>query len=184
GRNAELAQQCRLFLGGGLLTPERLCLHQTRHAEVARIVFRQPLGIGQRQCVTQPQRLRIAAHLHHLPGIRASRAHAQAAKRSSPCWARSDSTQAPCRVCTQRSVRRAKRSTGVLRNVPVRGTSSSWHTGRSSISRTDCRASCPASQSNRVAAVCRVWYVLTPTTSSTRQSVFPGYVRVPRPSIC
>src|SRR5215510_6795555 len=47
-----------------------------------------------------------------------------------------------------------------------------------------CRAGRRASQANRVAAVWRVWCVLTPTTSSTRQSVLPGYVRVPRPSIC
>ncbi len=70
GRNAQLAQQCRLFLGGGLLAPERRRLHQTCHPEVARVVFRQPLGIGQRQRVAQPHGLRVAAHLHHLPGVR------------------------------------------------------------------------------------------------------------------
>src|SRR5499427_6975968 len=105
--------------------------------------------------------------------------------RSVPCWAPSDSTQASCRVCTQRRARRANRSTGVLRNVPARRASSgSGCAGRSRSSRTDCRASRSASQANRVAAVWRVWCVLTPTTSSTRQSVLPGYVRVPRPSIC
>jgi len=70
GGNAQLAQQRRLFLRGRVLPPRRLRLHQTRHPEMPRIVFRQPLHIGQRQRVPQLHGLRVAAHLHHLPRLR------------------------------------------------------------------------------------------------------------------
>src|SRR5437764_8036283 len=38
GRHAELAQECRLFLRGGVLAPGGLGLHQARHPEMPRIV--------------------------------------------------------------------------------------------------------------------------------------------------
>jgi hypothetical protein len=69
GGDAQLAQQRRLFLRGRVLTPRRLHFDQPGHPQMPRIVFRQPLRIGQRQGVAQPQRLRLAAHLHHLPGV-------------------------------------------------------------------------------------------------------------------
>src|SRR4029453_14351316 len=55
----ELAQQRRLFLRGRVLTPRRPPFDQPCPPQMPRIVFRQPLGIGQRQGVAQPQRLRV-----------------------------------------------------------------------------------------------------------------------------
>ncbi len=43
----QLAQQRRLFLRRRLLPPGCLGLHEARHPEMPRIVFRQPLRIGQ-----------------------------------------------------------------------------------------------------------------------------------------
>ena len=59
-----------MFIHGGLLPPRRLGLAQPRYAEVPRIVFAQPLGIGQGLGVTQQQGYSLAAYLEDLPGVR------------------------------------------------------------------------------------------------------------------
>ena len=70
GCHAQLAQQRRLFLRGWVLPPRRLHFDQPCHPQMPRIVFREPLGIGQWQGVAQLHGLRVAAYLHYLPRVR------------------------------------------------------------------------------------------------------------------
>ena len=86
----------------------------------------------------------------------------------------------PRRVCTQRSVRRANRSTGVLRNVPVRERLVLAHRPVQEL-QDGLPGQAVASQSNRVAAVCRVWCV-HPDDIQHETIGFTGYVPVPRPA--
>ena len=118
GHNAQLAQQRRLLLGGRVLAPRRLRLHQACDPEMPCIVFRQPLRIGSGSvspsCTGSASRRTCTTCQVSGPSGRS---------RSVPCCGPSDSTQAPCGLHPAHA-RRANRSTGVLRNVPVSAASS------------------------------------------------------------